>query len=115
MALVTDPAGAAAPVDGGAVRGLDGGPVAERLRTFLSAHGGAGTAVVTAIGRRGARIVVVADADGAWGDAVVDSVPQAQAVCAAAGITVADEWTRELSARVMVSPADRRRMAGTGR
>lgn len=102
-------------VDGATVRGLDGGPVALRLRAFLDAHGGAGSAVVSAIGRRGARIVVVAQADGAWADAVVDSVPEAVAVCAAAGIEVADEWTRELSARVTVSDADRRRMAGTGR
>lgn len=97
------------------VRGLDGGPVAPRLRSFLDAHGGAGTAVVNALGRRGARIVVVAQADGAWADAVVNSMPDAVAVCAAAGIEVADEWTRELSGRVSVSDADRRRMAGTGR
>lgn len=103
------------PPDGGSIRGADGGPVAPRLRTFLDAHGGTGTAVVNAIGRRGARIVVVAQADGAWADAVVDSVPDAVAVCAAAGIDVADEWTRELSGRVTVSDADRRRMAGTGR
>ena len=101
--------------DGASVRGLDGGPVAPRLRTFLDAHGGTGTAVVNAIGRRGARIVVVAEVDGAWADAVVDSVPDAVAVCVAAGIDVADAWTRELSGRVTMSDADRRRMAGTGR
>lgn len=102
-------------LDGSAVRGPDGGPVADRLRAFLAAHGDAGTAVITPLGRRGARIVVVADADGIWGDAVVASVPQAQAVCAAAGITVAPQWTRELSAHVTVTDGDRRRMAGTGR
>ncbi|TKV60904.1 hypothetical protein FDO65_04370 [Nakamurella flava] len=102
-------------LDGGSVRGLDGGPVAPRLRSFLDAHGGVGTAVVSSVGRRGARIVVVAESDGAWADAVVASVPDAVAVCSAAGITVADHWTRELSGRVTVSDADRRRMAGTGR
>ncbi len=107
--------GTADAPDGASIRGLDGGPVAPRLRSFLDAHGGAGTAVVHAIGRRGARIVVVAEADGAWADAVVNSVPDAVAVCASAGVEVADEWTRELSGRVTMSDADRRRMAGTGR
>lgn len=87
---------------------------AERLRAFVAAHGGAGEAVVEPIGRVGVRIVVVA-ADGSYGDAVAPSTEAAAAMCQRAGIAVAEGWTRELSASVAPSPADRRRMAGTGR
>lgn len=87
---------------------------AGRLRTFVAAHGGAGEAVVEPIGRVGVRIVVVA-ADGSYGDAVASSADTAAAICERAGIPVADGWTRELTAAVAPSPADRRRMAGTGR
>ena len=86
----------------------------DRLRDFVAAHGDAGTAVITYLGRRGARIVVVAD-DGAFGDGVVSSVEAGATVCEQAGIPVADGWDRELSARIQPSPADRQRMAGTGR
>lgn len=87
---------------------------ADRLRAFVAAHGGAGEAVVEPIGRVGVRVVVVA-ADGTYGDAVVASADTAAAMCLRAGIAVADGWTRELSASVAPGPADRRRMAGTGR
>ncbi len=87
---------------------------ADRLRAFVAAHGGAGAAVVEPIGRVGVRIVVVAE-DGTYGDAVAPSADTAAAMCRRAGIAVADGWTRELSAKVAPSPADRRRMAGTGR
>lgn len=87
---------------------------AGRLRTFAAAHGGAVQAVVEPIGRVGVRIVVVGT-DGAFCDGVVSSAEAAAAICARAGIGVADGWSRELSASVTVSPADRRRMAGTGR
>ena len=85
-----------------------------RLREFLAGHAGSGTAVINYLGRPGARIVVVAD-DGAFGDAVVSGVIAAAEVCRQAGIPVADGWDRELSAKISPSPADRRRMAGTGR
>ena len=85
-----------------------------RLRDFLSGHDGKGVAVISYIGRVGARIVVVAD-DGAYGDAVASSVDVANEICSQAGITVADGWTRELSAKITPSAEDRRRMAGTGR
>ena len=87
---------------------------AGRLRSFVSAHGGSGEAVVESIGRVGFRIVVVA-ADGAYCDAIAPSAEVAAQVCEQAGIAVADGWTRELTATVSPSPADRRRMAGTGR
>lgn len=85
-----------------------------RLKDFLAGHADKGVAVVSYLGRVGARIVVVAD-DGAFGDAVASSVPAANEICAQAGIPVADGWNRELSARIAPSAEDRRRMAGTGR
>ena len=85
-----------------------------RLRGFVADHGGKGTAVVTHLGRSGARIVVVAG-DGAFGDAIVSGIEAGAAVCEQAGIPVADGWDRELSARLAPSAADRERMAGTGR
>ena len=87
---------------------------AERLRAFVAAHDGSGEAVVESIGRVGVRIIVVA-VDGAYCDAIAPSAEAAEEICAEAGITVADGWTRELAAGVAPSPADRRRMAGTGR
>jgi len=87
--------------------------VSDRLRTFAAEHGGSGTAVIAYLGRPGARIVVVA-ADGAFADAVVPGVDDANIICAAAGLTVGT-WDRELSARITVSHQDRVRMAGTGR
>ncbi len=88
---------------------------ANRLRAFLAEHGGSGTAVIAYLGRAGARIVVVADQDGAYGDAVVSTVEVAAEICERAGISVSDGWTRVLSARIRPSQQDRRRMAGTGR
>jgi hypothetical protein len=85
----------------------------KRLRDFVAGHSG-GTAVINYLGRPGARIVVVAD-DGAYGDAVVSGVVAAAEVCRQAGIPVAEGWDRELWAKISPSPADRRRMAGTGR
>jgi len=87
---------------------------AGRLRAFVGGHGGAGEAVVEPIGRVGVRIVVVA-ADGAYGDAVASGAEAAAVICERAGIPVADGWTRELTAVITPSAADRRRMAGTGR
>jgi len=86
----------------------------KRLREFVAGHSGNGNAVINYLGRNGARIVVVAD-DGAYGDAVVSGVVAAAEVCRQAGIPVADGWDRELSAKISPSPADRQRMAGTGR
>lgn len=96
--------------------GLAGSDAAQvsRLRDFVAGHGGAGVAVISYIGRVGARIVVVAD-DGAYGDAVATGITAATEICSQAGIPVADGWTRELSAKIAPSAEDRRRMAGTGR
>jgi len=84
------------------------------LRAFVTEHAGPATAVVSYLGRSGARIVVVAG-DGAFADAIVSGIEAGTAVCERAGIPVADGWDRDLSARLTPSPADRERMAGTGR
>lgn len=86
---------------------------AGRLRSFVSGHGGSGTAVLSPLGSRGVRIVVVS-ADGPFADAVVVDLAMATAICERSGIPIGD-WDRELSGRISVSAADRRRMAGTGR
>jgi len=85
-----------------------------RLRAFVTEHTGPAIAVISYMGRSGARIVVVAG-DGAFGDAIVSGVEAGAVVCEEAGIPVADGWDRELSAQLTPSPADRERMAGTGR
>lgn len=89
----------------------------QRMRTFARAHGDT-TATVEHLGRNGARVILLGG-DGVYGDVVLGSARQggvelAEQVCATAGIPVAD-WDRERSAAVRISPADRQRMAGTGR
>ena len=84
------------------------------MRGFVTEHTGPATAVITYMGRSGARIVVVAG-DGAFGDAIVSGIEAGAAVCDQAGIPMADGWDRQLSAQLAPSAADRERMAGTGR
>ncbi len=83
----------------------------EVLKAFARDHGGSATAVVSHVGRRGARIVLVG-ADGIWGDVVADDVESAKAACEAAGVTVVDKWERELAESVRTTVADWRRMGG---
>jgi hypothetical protein len=64
------------------------------LKEFTSAHGGA-KAVIEYVGRRGARIVLVGN-DGEWGDLFAASTAEARQGCERAGITVENEWEREL-------------------
>jgi hypothetical protein len=107
VAVVTEPVAAG-------LTGSDADHVG-RLRDFLAGHGGKGVAVISYLGRVGARIVVIADDDGAYGDAVASGVTAATEICSQAGIPVADGWNRELSAKIAPTAEDRRRMAGTGR
>jgi len=71
------------------VRGL-----AAALRSFAAVHTGA-RAVIEYLGRRGARILVVAE-DGTVFDQVADSTETARAACATAGVTLDNAWEREL-------------------
>jgi hypothetical protein len=64
------------------------------LRSFAAGHGGA-TAVIEYVGRKGARIVLVGG-DGTGVDHFVDSTDAARAACAKAGVSVENEWEREL-------------------
>ncbi len=84
-----------------------------RLRSFLAEHGHPGSATVNYLGRSGARLVVVA-ADGRFTDVVLIGMEAAHAVLAALELTPSD-WDRERSAALRVDPADRDRMAGSGR
>jgi 8-oxo-dGTP pyrophosphatase MutT (NUDIX family) len=70
------------------------GGLVSGLREFSGAHGGA-KAVIEYVGRRGARIVLVGN-DGEWGDQFAESTAVAREACEKAGITVENEWEREL-------------------
>ncbi|MTD13762.1 hypothetical protein GIS00_07370 [Nakamurella sp. YIM 132087] len=88
----------------------DPAPLVARFREFVQAHGAPGVGVVQYLGRSGARVVVVA-ADGLFTDAVVPNEAAAADLCEQAGVEVED-WSRELTARITLSPADRLKMAG---
>lgn len=64
------------------------------IRSFAAGHGGA-TAVIEYVGKRGARIVLVGE-DGSWGDQFAEGTDIARAACEKAGVTVQNEWEREL-------------------
>jgi hypothetical protein len=64
------------------------------IKSFAAGHGGA-KAVIEYVGRRGARIVLVGQ-DGAWTDQFADATDVARQACATAGVTVENEWEREL-------------------
>ena len=64
------------------------------IRSFAAGHGGA-TAVIEYVGKRGARIVLVG-ADGVWADQFAEGTDVARAACVSAGVTIENEWEREL-------------------
>lgn len=70
------------------------GALITSLREFSVAHGGA-KGVIEYVGKRGARIVLVGN-DGEWGDQFAESTDIAREACVKAGITVENEWEREL-------------------
>lgn len=76
---------AAQPAPSGLVAGI---------RTFAAGHGGA-KAVIEYVGKRGARIVLVGE-DGVWGDQFADGTDVARLACETAGVTIENEWEREL-------------------
>lgn len=84
----------------------------KRLRALADRHGD-GTVALANMGSRGVRIIYVAG-DGTFGDVVVPSAAAADRVCADGGWTIAG-WDAATVKRLAPSPADRRRMAGTGR
>ncbi|GAB7037372.1 MULTISPECIES: hypothetical protein [Catenuloplanes] len=64
------------------------------IRSFAAGHGGA-KAVVEYVGKRGARIVLVGE-DGEWADQFASDTKTARQACEKAGVTVENEWEREL-------------------
>jgi hypothetical protein len=70
------------------------GSLISGLRSFAGDHGGA-RAVIEYVGRRGARIVLVGE-DGVWADQFAPATDIAREACVKAGVTVENEWEREL-------------------
>ena len=64
------------------------------LRSFAAGHGGA-SAVIEYVGRKGARIVLVGG-DGTGVDHFAESTDAARAACAKAGVSIENDWEREL-------------------
>lgn len=64
------------------------------IRSFATVHGGA-RAVIEYVGKRGARIVLVGE-DGTWADQFAEGTDVARAACVTAGVSVENEWEREL-------------------
>ncbi len=68
--------------------------LASGIKAFATGHGGA-RAVIEYVGRRGARIVLVGE-DGEWADYFAAGTDMARQACATAGVSVDNEWEREL-------------------
>jgi hypothetical protein len=64
------------------------------IKAFAAGHGGA-RAVVEYVGRKGARIVLVGE-DGEWADYFAAGTDSAREACATAGVSVENEWEKEL-------------------
>ena len=86
-----------------------------RLTKFANEHGGARHAYLEYVTANRARVVVVGQ-DGRWGDQVLDSYEEAQAVIAATGFEAEDEreWSREATSAVKTTAYEWGRM-GRGR
>jgi len=83
------------------------------VKSYVARNGGSATAVLQPIGDAGVRITLVAADGGVLGDEVVADVETANAVVAAVeGVTVSDEWTRELVSSANPRPGHARKMAG---
>lgn len=79
--------------DGSETLATDPGLV-DGIKSFAAGHGGA-KAVIEYVGRRGARIVLVGE-DGTWSDQFAQSTETARQACQDAGVTIDNEWEREL-------------------
>jgi hypothetical protein len=84
--------------------------LARRIGAFSKKHG-AVEVTVEYLGRRGARIVLVAE-DGAWGDLVAPAYAVACGAVERAGVTVHDGFDGEFAAKVRTGPYEWVRMAG---
>ncbi|GAB09414.1 hypothetical protein GOARA_036_01460 [Gordonia araii NBRC 100433] len=89
------------------------GGVVNSIRRYVEREGGAATAILQPIGDAGIRITLVGQDGGILGDRVVADEPTAHAVVdAVEGLTVSEEWTRELVSEATVTPSHWRKMAG---
>jgi hypothetical protein len=84
--------------------------LARRIGAFGKQHG-AVAASVEYLGRRGARIVLVAE-DGAWGDLVAPAHRIAEDAVRRAGVTVHEPSDGDFAAKVRTGPYEWSRMAG---
>ncbi|MBM7087523.1 hypothetical protein G3I31_24095 [Streptomyces sp. SID9913] len=84
--------------------------LAQQINSFAKRHGTT-EGHVAHLGRRGARIVLVAE-NGDWGDLVAPSTDIARQAVEKAGITVHEEFDGEFAARVRTGPYEWSRMAG---
>ncbi len=84
----------------------------ESVKGFVADHGGSAVAVLQPLGRLGVRVTLVG-ADGVLGDRVVADLGTAQELVAMIdGLDEADEWDRELTARVTPRAGHWAAMAG---
>ncbi|MFT4199120.1 hypothetical protein [Gordonia sp. (in: high G+C Gram-positive bacteria)] len=89
------------------------GEVVSSIRRYVQREGGSATAILQPIGDAGVRITLVGGDGGILGDRVVRDEATAKAVVdSVEGLTVSDEWTRELVSSATVAPSHWRKMAG---
>lgn len=84
--------------------------LARQIRAFGRQHG-AVDAQLAYLGRRGARIVLVAE-DGTWGDLVATGHDIGRQALADSGATVHEEFGPDMAARMRTGPYEWSRMAG---
>ncbi len=86
--------------------------VVDSVKGFVADNGGSATAVLQPLGRVGVRVTLVGD-DGVLGDRVVPDMAAAKALVEAVnGLSEAQEWERELVAKVTPAKGHWARMAG---
>lgn len=82
------------------------------IAEFVAAHGPEVSVVPQRIGRIGIRLTLVG-ADGILGDVVVSTEDEVERILAAApGLSVSEEWERELVSRVTPREGHHHKMAG---
>lgn len=86
--------------------------VVNSVKGFVAAHGGSATAVLQQLGRVGVRVTLVG-ADGVLGDRVVaDQATAHKLVEIVDGLSLGEEWNRELTSVVTPRSGHWARMAG---
>jgi hypothetical protein len=86
--------------------------LAKQIGAFARSHGGSAEGQIAYLGRIGTRIVLVGE-NGEWGDLVAPTYEIAQRAAELAGITVHEEFSGEIAAKVRTGRYEWTRMAGT--